>query len=294
MRFFYILLTLLVIGGLLGFYFYEDAQDIVANQVPTETLSATETESLTSANMSAVMQASNQASLKIPNEFNAQKSSGAAGSTDIYNRYAALAQNPNYPSIVDRLNAMSSRKNGKQYNTAEVMAALEQESAWEDTQVASKNLPLSQSEKNDGREFVKFNPLKIDTLMPGDSLALPVKQLNEKFDMVVDRVEQSENGNLTLYGHLNNVEGDNAVTITQSEKNTQATFGTPSGPYELQVFGEAGWIAPSKTNYVDYGSQTAAPADWPAEQTEQQTFPQPGGQPEQAPRQNSQEPSEYE
>jgi hypothetical protein len=244
MRFLYILITLVAIGGAAWFFLNLDAEENSAEQALIETPLANQNENSASGNNTKPTQTSNQVSPNTTQESNTQNRSHPQISTDIYDRYAALNQNPDFPTLVDRLNAMSSRKNGKQYNTTEVMAALEQDHAWEDVYAASETLPLSEIQKNDGRKFIKLNPLKIETLMPGDTLALPVTQLNQRFDMVVDRVEQNEEGTLTLYGHLSG-QTDNAIVIGQSDKYTHAEISTPTGPYEMKVFGEAGWIAPA-------------------------------------------------
>jgi hypothetical protein len=241
MRFFYILITLIAIGGSAWFYFGRDTEQASAEHTSME-MPANQNEHFTSGKNDTTQMSG--ASLNTPQEATTQNTSSAAISTDIDARYAALNQNPDFPTIVDRLNAMSSRKNGKQYSTTEVMAALEQDHAWEDVYAASETLPLSETQKSDGRKFIKLNPLKIETLMRGDTLALPVTQLNQQFDMIVDRVEQNEEGTLMLYGHLSG-QTDHAIVIGQSDKYTHAEISTPTGPYELKVYGEAGWIAPT-------------------------------------------------
>jgi hypothetical protein len=293
MRVFLILITLLIIGSALWLYLDEIATD---DLIPASSLASTPSDANTTQSQT-VKPANQKLALNYAAQLPARDMVEALEpslKTDIYSRYAALPQNENYPTIIDRLNAMNARKKGTQYNVTEVIAVLEQKAAWANTHSISESLPLSEEQKNDGREFIKFNPLKMDTLMPGDSLTIPFKQLNEKFEMVVDSVQENGNGSFTWVGRLRSPQGDNAISITQSEKNTFAKINTPSGEYDLQVLGDSGWIAPSKTNFVDDGSQTVTPIERPAEQTEQQTFPQPSDQEEQAPRQNSQEPSGYE
>src|SRR5690606_37874664 len=105
----------------------------------------------------------------------------------------------------------------------------------------------------DGREFVKVDQMKIETLVPGDTLELPVSFESGSMEMIVDNVEVSETGEVTWFGRIKDYEQENQVSITQGETVTIGGITTPNGEYMIESRADAGWIIPTGTlfNPVD-------------------------------------------
>lgn len=169
------------------------------------------------------------------------------GVADLQARYAEVSNNPDYPQLEARLEAMQERRPGRSFDPQKVLAAMARTEAWERVETHPDDLPLTPEQKYDGREFIRFDPLRIETLMPGDTLEIPVWQLGTHFEMRVDYAETHKNGSATWHGHLENYNETHRVVITVGEGLSLAGIDTPSGHYVLQAHGESGWIASSET-----------------------------------------------
>lgn len=171
----------------------------------------------------------------------ARKQQGAAQDSDLGKR--RVGENPNFPTLYDRLQAMQARRPDARFRPEDVLAAIQQPTAWIADHNAADGLNLSPEERRDGRMFLRLNPLKIETLMPGDTLEMPIAQRKASYTMVVDRVEPHGDGSVTWSGRLKEFEQENQVTITQSQGLTYAGVTLPSDSYVMQVNGEQGWLA---------------------------------------------------
>lgn len=161
-------------------------------------------------------------------------------------RYKTLSDNPNYPTLESRLQAMNERGN-KVYEPESVLDALAEPSAWKQTKTPPKTIPLKDVELNDGREFIAVNPLKIETLLPGDSLSLPITQKHTSFDISIVSVDKNPNGSFTWHGEIKRNNESYFVEITQSENITLAGISTPDGNFALQANTGEGWLATTDT-----------------------------------------------
>lgn len=170
-------------------------------------------------------------------------------------RYAEVSNNPDYPQLQTRLDAMRQRHN-KTFEAEEVVDVLAQPEAWVRVDEPPQELPLTPVEKYDGREFIRFNPARVETLMPGDTLEIPVWQLGTRFIMRVDRTETHGNGSVTWHGHLENFNEPHRVTITVGDGLSLGGIDTPNGHYVLQANGESGWIASSETLFKRNEAET--------------------------------------
>ena len=166
---------------------------------------------------------------------------------ELQERYADLSNNINYPDLQTRLDAMHQRHAGKKYSAREVVDALVKGDAWEELEEIPTTLPLSQEDLHDGREFIRFNQLRIETLMPGDILELPIAQLGTRFFMEIDNTKIHDNGSVSINGELKDFDEEFRVTMTVGENLSLAGIDTPNGHYVLQAHGDIGWIASSQT-----------------------------------------------
>ncbi len=75
---------------------------------------------------------------------------------------------------------------------------------------------LSAEQKLDGREFIQINPLKIESLVQGDTLEITIQQANKTYTARIDQVISEGDGrNVTWRGYLDDVESPNSFTITR-------------------------------------------------------------------------------
>lgn len=175
---------------------------------------------------------------------------------DLQERYAGVSDNPDYPQLQSRLEAMRERHPGKSFDPEKVVETMARTEAWVRVDTPSDDLPLTPAEKSDGREFIRFNPLRIETLMPGDTLEIPIWQLGARFKMRVDYAETHANGSVTWHGHLENSNEPHRVTITVGDGLSLGGIDTPGGHYVLQANGESGWIASSETLFKRNETET--------------------------------------
>lgn len=157
-------------------------------------------------------------------------------------RYQLMSLSEDYPTLEGRIQEMSRRRPNTTYKTEDVLDALEKNTAWEVSNEISSIMTLSHEEQTDGREFIKFNSLKIETLMPGDTLMLPIHEAGEDFEIVIDSIFHNSPNALTWHGHLKN-DMHSLIQITQSSKLTLGVIETPKGQFVLQAHDGAGWIA---------------------------------------------------
>ena len=162
-------------------------------------------------------------------------------------QYQSLNTNSDYPSLETRMLEMQARRGGKVFSPEAVLSALAQEHPWQESAEMGDQLDLTQEERFDGREFVKVDQMKIETLVPGDTLELPVSFESGSMEMVVDNVEVSGTGEVTWFGRIKDYEEENQVSITQGSTVTIGGITTPNGEYMIESRAAAGWIIPTGT-----------------------------------------------
>lgn len=161
--------------------------------------------------------------------------------------YQDLNDNSDYPSLDHRLQEMRARRDGRDFQAEKVISAMRASDAWETADEPGDKLKLSDEERHDGRDFVRFRAEKLETLVPGDTMTLPLAQKNQEYTMAVNRVEVHDDGNVTWHGRLSEFPDNNQVSITRGESLTVGGFTTPEGHYTLQARGNQGWVASSDT-----------------------------------------------
>ncbi len=178
-------------------------------------------------------------------------------------RYKTLSDNDNYPTLESRLQAMSERTH-KTYEPEAVLDAMADRNAWNQLVNPPKTMPLTEIELHDGREFVAVDRLKIETLLPGDSLSLPVVQRHTTFEINIVSVDKNPNGSITWQGEIKRNDESYFVEITQSENITLAGISTPDGNFALQANGGEGWLAATDTLFKrnQHVSDAVTPPDF--------------------------------
>lgn len=173
--------------------------------------------------------------------------------------------NADYPTFGDRVSEISARRNGQETDIAALYKASLQPSAWQAADSISEQFPLSDDERLDGREFIKVDQLKIESLVAGDTLEIEIAQNNGKYVARIDRVESQFGNNVSWFGHLENVPGTENdktnVTFTRGESLMTAGITTPDGHFELEARGDEGWISKSSNLYKHEDTIIEVPKD---------------------------------
>lgn len=180
------------------------------------------------------------------NSLNKEEDEALLITEELENRYRALSENEQFPTLSSRLNAINLRRPSSNYSPEEVLASMEKGAAWQgknDPGVLSQK--LTEEELNDGRQFLDFDQLKIETLMQGDHMSVAVDSIGQVFDMRVDQVKTFDDGNIMWKGTIMNGAGG-TVSITQSNNNiTVASVILPEDDFTLESHGGDAWIVDS-------------------------------------------------
>ncbi len=162
-------------------------------------------------------------------------------------RYEEINTNASYPDLETRMIEMQARRDGKPFDAEAVLAALATPAPWAVNDSAVEALDLTLEEQHDGREFLSVDRMKIESLVAGDVIELPVAFEGGMMQMEVERVEVGTSGAVTWHGRITDFEEENQVSITQGEAITVGGITTPNGVYMVESRAEAGWIVPTGT-----------------------------------------------
>jgi hypothetical protein len=162
-------------------------------------------------------------------------------------RYQAVSDNPQFPSLEQRIAELNQLYPYREFSSAEVLDLLAQANAWESSPDIPESLPITDEQRDDGRAFIELNPERFQVLLPGDTLELPLEKLGMHLQMQVDSREPLANGGFTLHGHLVGSAELMRVTITQGPGLSLAGIDTPQGHIVMQANDTHGWIASSET-----------------------------------------------
>lgn len=152
---------------------------------------------------------------------------------------------PQQALLVHRVKAMQERRPGKAFAQKDVAEAIERPSAWHPVSEIPKSLPLKPEEFYDGRQFIEFDPLKLETLMPGDEMSVLIEDLGQEYRVAIDKVEVHDAERVSWFGYLVGLDGEYRVSFTQGKALTVGGLETPQGHYVLQAHGKHGWVASS-------------------------------------------------
>jgi hypothetical protein len=161
-------------------------------------------------------------------------------------RYAAVSDNPQYPSIEERVAALEKMYPDQTIDAEQVIDTLSQPTAWKNSSTEGKGLPLTQAEMTDGREFIEFDRERVAVMLPGDKIELPIKDLGGAVKVVIDSIKDEGDKTLTWNGHLEGVNEFMRVTLTQGVGISVGLIETENATYNLQSSDNKGWIASTK------------------------------------------------
>ena len=72
--------------------------------------------------------------------------------------------------LADKMSLLAERRPRQKFNPEDVASALAQPTAWTHVDTVPQGLPLQPEELTDGREFIKFSPLKLEIIEVGETL----------------------------------------------------------------------------------------------------------------------------
>lgn len=170
--------------------------------------------------------------------------------------------NPDYPTFQDRVIEVSVRRNNEPVDHQALWVASQSPEAWQPLESPSQSFGLSAEDMQDGREFISIDPLKIESLVPGDTLEIPIAQLGTTLVAHIHDVRSEDNGrNVTWTGQLEGLDAPNEITLTRGGTLIMGGISTPDGIYELQAHGNEGWIASGATLFKGQDQQIIVPPE---------------------------------
>ena len=159
--------------------------------------------------------------------------------------YRRLSQNPDYPTMGYRMLEINARRPDSKFSPEEVLQALAEPAAWQPLATPPEEW-LHQINDED-RKFIQFNRTKIETLVAGDSLEIPIENSGATYVMQVEQVEANVDGNITWRGRIDDGTGQYPASITQNSSDfTAGGFSTPDGHFIFQATNDTGWILASR------------------------------------------------
>lgn len=168
--------------------------------------------------------------------------------------------NSDYETFKDRFSEIRARRNGQEIDAVQLWQASQQPAAWQPLATPPDSLNLSQEEKNDGRSFITFSPLKLESLVAGDTLEIEMGHSNQSFTAKIEAARSEDNGkNVTWTGTSLDADFPGRLTITKGDTLIVGGISTPDGHYELQVHGDKGWIVNSATIFKGVDQQVTVP-----------------------------------
>ncbi|HEY8941376.1 MAG TPA: hypothetical protein VIM59_14345 [Cellvibrio sp.] len=151
------------------------------------------------------------------------------------------------PELQARMDSIKQRRPGLDYSPEEVAAAVARDTSWSPAEKTPADLPLKPEELTDGRQFIHLDTVKIETLMPGDTINVRVAENAKDYEVIIDNVEKHDYNSISWYGHIQGEDGQKySVSFTRGETLTVGGLDTPDGHYVLQAHGNNGWVASSQ------------------------------------------------
>jgi hypothetical protein len=171
-------------------------------------------------------------------------------------------ENPNFETFKDRVYEVQARRNGQPIDAAQLWQASQQPNAWKPLADTPDSLNLTAEEMRDGRRFIEFNPLKLESLARGDTLEIDMGEAGKSFKVEIDGVRSEDDGrNVTWTGDSLDANYPGHLTITKGDTLIVGGITTPDAHYELQVHGNKGWIVSSATLFKGVDQQIIVPEE---------------------------------
>lgn len=232
--------TFLVIITLTAYFLFFSKQEVTVND--SHEAENKSKSSVVTANNNSVQQQNVASEIALDAQADVSNGKQESNIAELESQYQNLAKNEHYPTLSSRMAAMNKRRPDAHFNAAEVLAKVAKSEAWQMADEPGDNLSkLTASEVTDGREFIDFDPLKIESLQVGDHLSIAVSALNQVLDMKVESIRTFDSGDIMWKGSIDNVE-NGSVTITQSQSITLASIILTDDDYTLEAHGSDGWI----------------------------------------------------
>jgi hypothetical protein len=177
-----------------------------------------------------------------------------------------------YPRLQERLNVMHERRPEQKFDPTEVHQAMQRKNAWAARADVPTDLPLEEKALHDGRQFIHFDSLKLETLVPGEEVLVPIAETQREYAVKIESVVDNGFGALTWNGHIDTGDGTPySVSFTRGPELTVGGIETPEGHYVVQAHGQTGWIASAsllfKVPNPDVSDAIIPPAEVPPEET---------------------------
>lgn len=171
-------------------------------------------------------------------------------------------ENPDYGTFERRYSEITARRNGQQLDVEQLWLASKQPNAWKPIDSIPDSLNLTDEEKNDGREFIEFSPMKLESLVAGDTLEIDMGKANKSFKAKINDAQSEDNGkNVTWTGTSVDENFPGRLTITKGDTLIVGGISTGDGHYEIQVQGNKGWIVSSSTLFKGVDEHVPVPQD---------------------------------
>lgn len=156
--------------------------------------------------------------------------------------------NPNFTSFKDRVTEVEARRNGRHVDPQQLWDAAQQPNAWKPLSGAPDSLNLSDVDKNDGRKFIELSPLKLESLVAGDTLDIDLGDASKSLKVNIDGARSEDEGkNVTWTGDSIDPNSPYHLTITKGDSLVVGGISTPDGLYEIEIHDGKGWIVSNAT-----------------------------------------------
>lgn len=144
-------------------------------------------------------------------------------------------------TVEERLQLISSTRDLSLYDDESIASAINDPRVWDFlTQPSLDDLPLDETERQDGRSFFNANPARVAVSLPGDVLEVALPNVGEPLLLDVKQAGVLENGLVTLSGLIQGEDG--TFNISQGDNVTAGHINTSTETYSFEVFGDTGWI----------------------------------------------------
>lgn len=181
------------------------------------------------------------------NNFSEERKKLPSVSGEVHSQSQMLA-------LRERMIAISSRRDGVDFDDGMVQDAVRRENLWEVVSGSVVVSGLSLEDVYDGREFIRFDALKVETLIPGDNIRLYIPQAQREYTANIRSVIENGGGVITWEGEISGTNNKGKVSITKDLETTYIGLFTEDAHYTVEAKGDIGWIANSGTLFKHDGA----------------------------------------
>ena len=162
----------------------------------------------------------------------------------------------------------SVRRAGNVPDPRAILKASWEGGVWQTDETAGQDLNLTEAEPTDGREFIQFNPIWLESLVAGDSFEISLAQTARTYTVIVEEVRSDDDGrNVTWSGRIDGDDGFNQVTLTRGKDLIVGGDYYAGRILSDTGAGDKGWIVNSATLFKGVDQQVIVPKDFNREPT---------------------------